>query len=133
MLLNNKHLFCVEDNVTNFSVMRMLLSRDGAFVHLDNWGDLTLEKLEANRINIDMILLDLKLFNGRSGYEIFAEIKKSEKFEGIPIVAVTASDADVEMPKAKEMGFDGYISKPINPETFAQQLADVFDGKAIWQ
>lgn len=133
MLLKDKRIFCIEDNPVNFAIIRMLLAREGAFVYVDNYGDVSLSKLDKSTVSIDVILLDLMLHNGVSGYTLFDEIKKSAKQQNVPVIAVSAADADVEIPRAKELGLNGFISKPIDPEAFAQQVAQVLDGQPIWQ
>ena len=64
---------------------------------------------------------------------MFDQIKALPGFANTPIVAVSAADSQVEMPKAKARGFMGYISKPINHKVFPRQIAAVIAGKQVWE
>jgi DNA-binding response OmpR family regulator len=63
---------------------------------------------------IDLILLDLAFPRGLSGYDIYDDIQAIQELKAIPIVVVTAADLSVEMPKARQKGLNGFISKPLS-------------------
>jgi CheY-like chemotaxis protein len=81
---------------------------------------------------IDVLLLDLMLPKGLSGYEVFDQIRAVPGLQDFPIVAVTALDPGIGMNKAREKGFKGYITKPIRANTFGQYIAAILDGKEVW-
>jgi CheY-like chemotaxis protein len=56
------------------------------------------------------------------GYEVAAALRKERELEGTRIVAVTASAMVGDRERIAGSGFDGYIQKPIEPETFMLQL-----------
>lgn len=132
MILDGKTIFLVEDDPVNLAVIRVSLQTQGALVPYDHWGDATLKKMLYSVGNIDLILLDIMLPGKISGYDIFDVIKKNPEFANTPIVAVTASDPDLEIPKAREKGFNGYISKPIDRNQFPQDLLTVIEGGEVW-
>lgn len=132
MILDGKTIFLVEDDPVNLAVIRVSLQTQGAMVPYDHWGDSTLKKMLYSANIIDLILLDLMLPGRISGYDIFDEIKKMPQFANTPIIAVTASDPDLEIPKAKAKGFNGYISKPIDRNQFPQDLLTVINGGEVW-
>ncbi|MBN1313807.1 MAG: response regulator [Anaerolineae bacterium] len=131
-ILDGKHIFVLEDDVTNLAIITSILRRHGAIVYFDVWGATTLAQMMALP-KIDIILLDLMLQRTKlSGYDIFEQIQTEPRLEEIPVLLVTAADADVELPVARKKGFSGYIAKPINREVFGQQVADALDGKDVW-
>jgi CheY-like chemotaxis protein len=132
MLLQGKRIFVVEDDPMNLAVIRTILHRAGATVPYDHWGDTTLDRMMSYPFKLDMILLDLMLPHKVSGYDIFDAIQEIPELQGIPIVAVTASDPDVEMKKARDKGFKGYISKPLDRVRFPQHIASILNGQEIW-
>ena len=81
---------------------------------------------------LDLILLDLMFPNGFSGYDIFKELRKLPQLDDVPIVMISAADAEIEMRKARQVGLDSYIAKPIDSEQFSQQLKAIMDGEAVW-
>ncbi len=131
MLLNNKMIFIVEDNIQNRVIFQVGLVVHGAKIEFERWGKDTLERLEAVR-EVDLIILDLMLPGGASGYTIFEEIRALPKYQNIPIIAVSAADPTIALPKTRSMGFSGFIAKPIDDMLFPRQIADVIAGKAIW-
>ena len=133
MSLVGKKIFVIEDNVINFAVIRTTLQKAQVSAPYDNWGDTTLEKMRNYPFPLDMILLDLMLADGVSGYDVFDAIKEAPEFADIPIVCVSAADPNIEVPKAKAKGFDGYIAKPIRQHNFAKKLEMVLDGDdTVW-
>ncbi len=132
MLLKGKRIFVVEDDPLNLAVIRTILQRAGAVVPFDPWGDTTLDKMVSSPFKIDVILLDIMLPGQISGYDIFDAIQEIPELKGIPIVAVTASDPDVEMNKARKKGFNGYISKPLDRSKFARDIKAVLEGEEVW-
>lgn len=130
-LLAGKRIFIVEDKLANRMIFKTLLERHGAVILFDNWGNETSEKLNAAQ-PIDLIIMDLMLPGRLTGYEVVAELRKRSVVGAIPIVAVSAADPSEAIPKAREHGFDGFISKPIDFVLFPQQLRQLLDKQQIW-
>jgi CheY-like chemotaxis protein len=131
MLLSNKHIFIVEDNAVNAGIILTILQMQGATTHFDRWGTHTVHRLK-DLPKVDLILMDLMLPNKVSGYDVYDQIKTIPALADIPVVIVSASDATAEMNKAREKGFRGYISKPIDFTTFAKAIAYVLEGNVFW-
>lgn len=131
MTLRNKRVYIVEDNEDNIYVLLRLLRKHGASVQIDWWAKGEREKV-LKALPIDVILLDLMLPQGRSGFDVFDELRTIAELDDVPIVAVSAADVSVAMPVAEEKGFAGYISKPVDFELFPQQIAAIIDGDEVW-
>lgn len=131
LLLSDKRIFIVEDNAQNRVIYQIILTRHGAKVDFDRWGRNTVAKM-LGLPPFDLIIMDLMLPNGNTGYDIFLSIRNSEKFKDIPIVAVSAADASQSIIKAKSLGFNGFIAKPINDDLFPQQLKQIMSGQELW-
>ncbi len=130
-ILEGKKIFVLEDDVNNLAIISSMLRRYGATIFFDTWGVETARTIKAF-MPIDIILLDLMLPNNVTGYDVLQAIQAIPELSKIPIVAVTASDPDREMKKAKESGFKGYISKPIRTKTFIKSIAHVLEGGEVW-
>ena len=65
----------------------------------------------------DLILLDLMLPK-RSGLEVLNEVKSQNGLRQIPVVIMTASEAEDDKLQCDTMKVDGYIVKPVNFEKF---------------
>ena len=113
-------ILVIEDNLANLELMTYLLR---AFRH----QVMTAENGEAG-IDIalrewpDLILCDL-LLPGMDGYAVVRHIRAGSQARiSIPIIAVTALAMEGDREKGLSAGFNGYISKPIDPEDFIMQV-----------
>lgn len=130
-LLGNRRIFIVEDSVTNMAVFNMLLRDSGATIIQDFMNADTVNLL-TNHLPIDIIIMDLTLRNGITGYELLRRVKAEAHLAAIPAIAVSGADPLAEIPRAQGEGFAGFIRKPIEPMLFAQQIADCLSGKPVW-
>lgn len=70
----------------------------------------------------DLVLCDLNL-PMLTGYEVVQRLlDTSQNWRRVPIVALTASSMVGDREKTLQAGFDSYLSKPITPETFVQEV-----------
>lgn len=131
MSLKGKRILIVEDNTLNRVVYQITLGVQGAFLDFDRWGREAIDKLKRSS-KWDLIILDLMLHKGISGFDIFQEIRKLPLYDHVPVIAVSASEPSVAIPKARELGFTGFISKPVDEAYFADQIERVIAGENIW-
>ena len=71
----------------------------------------------ANAPRPHVILLDLNLPK-KDGREVLAEIKQDESLRRIPVVILTASEAEVDIVKSYDLHANCYITKPIDLDQF---------------
>jgi two-component system cell cycle response regulator len=82
-------------------------------------GDAGIEM--AHRERPDLVLCDIQL-PGADGYTVARELKSDAYLSRIPLVAVSALVMVGDREKGLAAGFDGYISKPIDPQNFVGQV-----------
>jgi two-component system, cell cycle response regulator DivK len=109
----------IEDNEQNLYLMRFLLEKHGFAVVDAESGKLGLAL--AQRLAPDLILLDIQLPE-MDGYAVATELRKLEIRKSTPIIAVTSHAMVGDREKALSSGATDYIEKPIDPETFVDQL-----------
>lgn len=126
-----KRMFLIEDDVDQIMLTANILAFYGASVSYDPLCKDVIRQL-VQRLPIDLILLDLMLPKGVTGYTVLAHIRSHPLLRDIPVVAVSALDPAVEIPKTKEAGFAGFIAKPIAFKEIKDQLLDVLNGQQIW-
>lgn len=129
--LRHKTIFIVEDNIQNRLVFQMTLSMSGARVEFERTGREVVTRLRALQ-TVDLIILDLMLFNGRSGFDVYADIRAVEAFDPVPVVAVSAMEPAIALPKTRQLGFNGFIAKPVDDELFPGQLVQILAGEQVW-
>ncbi|PKL39293.1 MAG: response regulator [Candidatus Riflebacteria bacterium HGW-Riflebacteria-1] len=116
-----KTLLIIEDNEQNFYMMRFLLENKGFKVIGAENGRLGVEM--ALKHVPDAILLDIQLPE-MDGYAVAAELKKHSEIDNVPIIAVTSYAMVGDREHILAAGANGYIEKPINPDTFVDEIAN---------
>jgi putative two-component system response regulator len=114
-----------EDNPINREIMLSQLAAFGYTVAEAASGREALSKYQAGPY--DLVLTDIEMPE-LDGYGLAAEIRRLEQ-DGrprTPILAITASDFDLDEGKARSAGLDGYMLKPLDPKVLAKKLADIF-------
>lgn len=129
--LLGKRIFVVEDNLENRIITRLMLGRSGAMLEFDMWGRDTVHKL-LSFTPVDLILLDLMLPRGASGYNIYKDIRNHPSLKAVPIVAVSAADPSTALAICRQQGFQGFIAKPLDDDLFPSQLTQVLNGQEVW-
>ena len=79
----------------------------------------------------DLILLDIHMPK-MDGYEVARRLRSNPDYLHIPIVAVTALAMVGDREKLLASGFNGYISKPIDPETFACKVQEFLGSRTTF-
>jgi CheY-like chemotaxis protein len=109
----------IEDNEQNRYLLGYLLEHHGYAVVMAPDGDRGIEL--ALQLTPDLILLDIQLPR-RDGYAVARELRQSEQLASVPIIAVTSYALVGDQEKSLAAGCNGYIEKPINPETFIAEI-----------
>jgi two-component system, cell cycle response regulator DivK len=112
-------ILLVEDNEQNRYLASFLLEGRGHAVIAATSGLIALEL--AAKVMPDLILLDIQL-PGMDGHAVARALKTDPRFERVPIIAVTSYAMVGDREKAFAAGAEGYIEKPINPETFVDEV-----------
>ncbi|MFR5150404.1 MAG: response regulator [Ruminococcus sp.] len=76
----------------------------------------------------ELILLDIML-PGEDGYSILEKLKKSSGTRDIPIIMVTAKEAEFDKVRALEAGADDYITKPFGMMEFIARVKAVLEAQ----
>ena len=129
-----KHTFLyVEDDSLSREVMSMIFRAAMQIDTLTIFQDS--HNFEARLTTLpqrpSMILLDIHVLP-IDGFRMLAIIKNLPEFEGVPVIAVTASVMNEEFKQFKDKGFDGAIGKPINVETLPLLIERIMNGEEVW-
>lgn len=114
----------VEDNADSRALVRRLLA--GEYIVLESSDPLSGIEL-ARDTQPDLVLLDINL-PGMTGVDVAIRLR-SILPAGTPIVAVTADITDQTRSRALAAGFTGFLNKPIDIDTFEEQVRAFLGGK----
>lgn len=122
----------VEDDAGGMAIIGVMMRHLGISAYINTNGEGVVAMADAMPTAPSLIFLDINLPN-TSGYDILKQLRKHDKYKDVTVVAVTAQDADTEIPKAKAAGFDAYIGKPISRMRFPKQLRRILNGEEVWE
>jgi two-component system cell cycle response regulator len=112
-------ILVVEDTPHNLQLMTYLLQTHGHTVAGAVTGEQGIELALASRP--DLVVMDLQL-PGVDGYEALTALRSAPGLAAVPVVAVTSFAMVGDRDRALGAGFDHYMAKPIDPESFTEEI-----------
>ena len=114
-----RSVLIAEDNAVNRELLRELLEMHGHIVVEACNGEEALRFLDDSKPEI--LLLDLGM-PVMDGYVTIRKIRENPRLAALPVLAVTAYAMHGDKERILGSGFDGYLSKPIDPKLLNQEL-----------
>ncbi len=118
----------IDDNSNNILVLQQLLNIEGIDVAKLPTANNLVAQLNALPA-LDIIFLDLEL-PGVNGYTALDILRAHPHAAQAKIVAYSVHIS--ELHSVIDMGFDGFIGKPLNSESFSDQLWRILNGEKVW-
>ncbi|MNM23480.1 Polar-differentiation response regulator DivK [compost metagenome] len=117
----------VEDNLLNMALMHHLFKKNLPSVQLlkAETGEQGLEIAEQQLP--DLIIMDIGL-PGMNGYETLECLQRSAGTCSIPVLAISAFAQLSDLAMARDTGFAGYITKPIQVRVFTETVQELLAG-----
>jgi CheY-like chemotaxis protein/HPt (histidine-containing phosphotransfer) domain-containing protein len=106
-------LLLVEDNPVNRRVATGMLTKLGHQVTEAQDGVEALEKLASGKF--DLVLMDVQMPN-MDGFEATRRIRQEQRYDTLPIVAMTAHALKGDRERCLAVGMDDYLTKPIRAD-----------------
>lgn len=130
--LSKLNALVVEDDAGGMAIIGVMMRHLSITCIINTTGEGVIAMANAMKPPPDIIFLDINLPR-MTGYDILKAIREHDQLKDLTVVAVTAQDADTEIPKAKAAGFDAYIGKPISRMRFPRQLRRILKGEDVWE
>jgi putative two-component system response regulator len=108
----NKTLLIVDDVSENITILGAILSPHYK-IRVANSGARALAVAKTNP-RPDIILLDV-MMPEMDGYQVISQLKSDPEFNNIPVIFVTALEAEPEEIRGLQLGAVDYITKPVRP------------------
>jgi two-component system cell cycle response regulator DivK len=122
--MSGEVILIVEDNEKNRILARDMLESRGYETLETTTGEEGIRL--AREHQPALVLLDIHL-PGIDGIETFRRLRADPATAAIPVIAVTASAMPDDQAHIEEVGFDRYLSKPINIKVFLVAVKEVID------
>lgn len=111
-IFEGKKILLVDDDVRNIFALSAALEGKGAVIETARNGKEALEKVK-NDPQIDLVLMDI-MMPEMDGFTATKEIRKDNRFDKLPIIAVTAKAMADDQEKCREAGANDYLAKPVD-------------------
>jgi DNA-binding response OmpR family regulator len=115
-----KHIFVVDDEKNIVDILQKYLRKEGYKVTAFPNGKHVLN--EMNRLSPDLIVMDI-MMPEIDGLQLCREIRKKTD---IPIIFVSARDAELDRVLGLELGGDDYLTKPFSPRELVARIKNIF-------
>lgn len=122
------HVLIIDDNGTGIDVLGTLLDTQNITYTGTQDPTQVREIISKSSVAFDIIFVDLEMPN-INGYEMLSILKKELGLK-MPIIAYSVHTS--ELHTARELGFDGFLGKPIDRHIFPEQIQKILDGEQIW-
>ena len=106
-----KRILVVDDEFDNRELLEIILEREGYVMSMASSGDEALATIALDPP--DLVLLDI-MMPGMDGYQVVARIKSNPLSQHIPVLMVTALDAQTVRELARSAGAEDVLTKPVD-------------------
>ncbi|MCS7071600.1 MAG: response regulator [Anaerolinea sp.] len=122
-----KTALIIDDNASNARVLAQLLAKAGLeSIEINDPRKLDLAQFTSG--SVDVVFLDLEMPN-ISGYELLGQLRAA--LGAAPIIACTVHISEINV--TRQLGFDGFLGKPLDHDRFPTQLANILSGQPVWE
>jgi CheY-like chemotaxis protein len=115
-------ILIIEDNPMNMELTTDLLKVSGYVVTQAETAEKGIKMAQSQKPDLIIMDIGLPIMDGLSAAVI---LKKDEKTKDIPILALTSYAMKGDKEKILAAGCEGYIAKPINTRTFADEVRSI--------
>ena len=119
-----KRILVVEDNDLNRKLFCDVLQAGGFSVEPCGNGETALER--AKQFSPNLVIMDIQL-QDISGLDLIAGLKSDEELCDIPVLAVTAYAGKGDEERIREVGAEGYLSKPVSIGPFMNAVRGLLE------
>ena len=129
---DHRTAFVVEDDAHSLIAIGAILSELGISYKRDTSGAAVVAKVRSMLPRPSFILLDMDLPGG-DPYTIIQTLKADPDLAHIPVIALAESARAGILARARELGFAGYMTKPLPRREFGALLDRILSGQPNWQ
>ncbi|MEW5862916.1 MAG: response regulator [Pseudomonadota bacterium] len=114
--------FLVDDDPDTLALVTRLLAGAGHEVIVRSSSVEALREIPEERP--DCVITDV-MMPVMDGFELTRELRRRPELRAMKIVVLSAKTYDFDRRRAKELGADGYITKPIDRDSFLQEIVEI--------
>ncbi|WP_240501591.1 ATP-binding protein, partial [Streptomyces neyagawaensis] len=128
-ILPGRRVLIVDDDIRNVFALTHVLGRVGMPVLYAENGREGIETLERNP-DVELVLMDI-MMPEMDGYETISAIRRTPRWAGLPIVALTAKAMPGDREKSIARGANDYVPKPVDVDQLLTVVCGVLDPEGV--
>jgi two-component system, cell cycle response regulator DivK len=117
-----KKILVADDNAVSRELIREILETDDYEVIEAGDGREALDQIREHQPDLALLDIQMPVLNGNA---VIQQIRSDPRLSGLPVAALTAFAMQGDCEKALSLGFDTYITKPIDIATFRVKVAEL--------
>lgn len=117
--LKGKTVLLAEDNEINQEIAIAILNSFGLEVELAENGLEAVQKIQTNQYALVLMDIQMPIMDG---YQATRLIRKDDRFNALPIIAMTANAMNTDRAESLKAGMNEHIGKPFDPEALKRLL-----------
>ena len=121
-MADSKKFYLVDDDLVALEVMKRILKGAGHEVWHSTSSETALK--EISTLSLDCVLTDL-MMPGIDGYELCQRLRKLPGQDDLKIIVVSGKGYEFDQRRARQVGADGYIVKPVDFDQFMASMREV--------
>ncbi len=133
--LTDLAVMVVDDNADNLFILMEILRKQARVRYVNGRASSSqlFTFIESRPdLRIGLILLD-GLLASEDSHALLRRIRRHSQLGGAPVIAVTAKVMAADVERARMIGFDGFIGKPIDQVRLVDQVARIMRGEPVWE
>jgi two-component system cell cycle response regulator DivK len=124
----NHHALIVDDDANNLEVLASLLAAQD-ISHTAIQDPINVSAALEDLPRIDIVFCDLEMPK-MDGYQLLSLLRQ-RLGNSAPIIACTVHLSEINA--TRELGFDGFLGKPLDPERFPKLIQRILRGQPVWE
>lgn len=117
-----KSILVIDDTKDNLDLMDLVFEETGCKIYMASSGQQGIDL--AKTAKPDMVIVDLAM-PGMDGFEVISSLRNSPHTANMILIACSAFSTIEFKERALQVGGNGYIPKPIQPENFLRQIKEI--------
>jgi len=113
------NILAVDDAKTMRRMVQTILEAEGHNVITAEDGIDALKKIQTTKIDLAVVDLHMPNMNGTT---LIRKMRRDEKHKETPILMLTTESSEFRKNKARELGANGWLTKPFTPTTLANAV-----------
>lgn len=113
----------VDDSEMNRAILNEMLKDEYCILEADN-GRTALDMVDRYGDELSLVLLDIVVMPGISGFEVLADLSRRSGIDNLPFIMISSEDSDDMVLRAYELGASDYINRPFDSRVVRRRVSN---------